>query len=212
MANLKLLELPLEELRKRIPSILLPHPKVDEKVLEKLKNILAKVDEMKGQRTSLWIQLRDNMHKDDITGVLVTREEKQPLSQLFRKELEKHTQTATLIEKNVGAQENILKALTETYAEFTTFRKYLNDVIQKRNAMIKSILNSFDIYDDLAAKVKKGIEFYDKLETNVTKLLQRLKSTCKVQEEEREQILMKKKKVPSSSGIEPTTSAPIRAI
>ena len=97
VANLKLLELPLEELRKRIPSIQLPHPKVDEKVLEKLKNILTKVDEMKGQRTSLWIQLRDNMHKDDITGVLVTREEKQPLSQLFRKELEKHTQTVSAL-------------------------------------------------------------------------------------------------------------------
>lgn len=97
VANLRLLGLPLEELRKRIPSIQLPHPKVDEKALEKLKIILAKVDEMKGQRASLWIQLRDTMHKDDITGVLVTREEKQPLDQLFQKELEKHTQTVSTL-------------------------------------------------------------------------------------------------------------------
>lgn len=55
--------------------------------------------------------------------------------------------------------------------------------------MISSLIGSYDAYEDLLAKSSKGLEFYRKLEINVSKLLQRVKSTCKVQEEEREQIL-----------------------
>lgn len=40
--------------------------------LQKIKTILDKVDEMRKQRISLESQLRDLIHKDDITGVLVT--------------------------------------------------------------------------------------------------------------------------------------------
>lgn len=44
----------------------------DMKSLQKIKTILDKVDEMRKQRISLESQLRDLIHKDDITGVLVT--------------------------------------------------------------------------------------------------------------------------------------------
>lgn len=40
--------------------------------LQKMKSILGKVDEMRKQRILLESQLRDLIHKDDITGVLVT--------------------------------------------------------------------------------------------------------------------------------------------
>lgn len=40
--------------------------------LQKMKTILGKVDEMRKQRISLESQFRDLIHKDDITGVLVT--------------------------------------------------------------------------------------------------------------------------------------------
>ncbi len=39
-----------------------------------MKTILGKVDEMRKQRISLESQFRDLIHKDDITGVLVTTE------------------------------------------------------------------------------------------------------------------------------------------
>jgi len=40
--------------------------------LQKYKAILGKVDEMRKQRISLESQLRDLIHKDDITGVVGT--------------------------------------------------------------------------------------------------------------------------------------------
>lgn len=47
---------------------------------------------MKSQRAMLWAQLRDALHNDDITSVLVTRQPEQTLDQVFEKQLEKHQQ------------------------------------------------------------------------------------------------------------------------
>ena len=38
-------------------------------------------------------------------------------------------------------------------------------------------------------KSQKGLEFYKKLEANVQKLLSRCRNVCKVQQEEREQMM-----------------------
>lgn len=96
-----------------------------------------------------------------------------------------------MLEQNTVAQDNICKALVDAYANFSTSRRYIQDVINKRNSMITALLTSYDTYDDLLGKANKGIEFYNKLETNVSKLLQRIRSACKVQDEEREQMLAK---------------------
>lgn len=63
---------------------------VDERALQELENLISKVDEMKNQRAMLWSQLRDSIHKDDITGVLITKQPHQSLDDIFQKELEKH--------------------------------------------------------------------------------------------------------------------------
>lgn len=95
----------------------------------------------------------------------------------------------TLIEQNTAAQENIKKALVDAYAQAVNTRRYIQDILQRRTSTISSLMASSDSYDDLLSKANKGIEFYTKLETNVSKLLQRIKSTFKVQQEEREQVL-----------------------
>lgn len=94
-----------------------------------------------------------------------------------------------MIEQNLAAQDNILAALTDAYAQTANVRKNVEEVLKRREMTISSLINSYDAYEDLLAKSSKGLEFYRKLEINVSKLLQRVKSTCKVQEEEREQIL-----------------------
>ncbi|XP_063922824.1 tyrosine-protein phosphatase non-receptor type 23 isoform X2 [Zophobas morio] len=191
VANLKILCQPLMELQKQIPSVELPNPNVDENCVKEIETLIAKVEEMRNQRAMLWTQFREAVHKDDITSVLVTRQPDQPLDQLFQQELQKHQELASLIEQNVTAQENILKAFVDAYARSMNTRRYLQDVISKRNATVTALITSFDTYEDLVAKATKGIDFYNKLETNVSKLLQRIRSASKVQQEEREQMLLK---------------------
>lgn len=96
-----------------------------------------------------------------------------------------------MIEQNTTAQENIRRALVDAYANAVNTRKYVKDIIQKRTSTINALIASYDTYDDIISKSLKGIEFYTKLETNVSKLLQRIKSACKVQQEERDQMLLK---------------------
>ncbi|VEN54036.1 unnamed protein product [Callosobruchus maculatus] len=191
VANLKILQQPLKQLTQHLPSIELPNPNVDDKALKDLDVLVAKVDEMRTQRAMLWAQLREAVHQDDITNSLVTKQPNQSLEQLFQQEIEKHNKLTNLIEQNLAAQENIKKALVDSYAKAVNTRRYIQDVVQKRQSTVSALIQSCDSYEDLLAKANKGVEFYTKLETNVSKLLQRIKSACKVQQEEREQMLKK---------------------
>ncbi|EFN72933.1 Tyrosine-protein phosphatase non-receptor type 23 [Camponotus floridanus] len=194
--NLKILAQPLADLMAHIPS---PNQSSEKsqntKEIEKmhtkeLKRILNKVDEMRMQRLELHSKLRDQIAQDDLTRLLVTAtSESAPLDRLFADQLSKHQSLVNLIEQNLAAQDNILAALTDVYAQTANIRKNVEEILKRREIIISSLINSYDAYEDLLAKSSKGLEFYRKLEINVTKLLQRVKSTCKVQEEEREQIL-----------------------
>ncbi|XP_018043655.1 PREDICTED: tyrosine-protein phosphatase non-receptor type 23 isoform X2 [Atta colombica] len=203
--NLKILAQPLADLMAQIPSpnVCLADQgseKSQVKEIEKmqtkeLKRVLNKVDEMRMQRLDLLTKLRDQIVQDDLTRLLVTAtSESVSLDRLFADQLNKHQSLVSLIEQNLAAQDNILAALTDAYAQTANVRKSVEEVLKRREMTISSLINSYDAYEDLLAKSSKGLEFYRKLEINVSKLLQRVKSTCKVQEEEREQILAKDNK------------------
>lgn len=81
--------------------------------------------------------------------------------------------------------------MTDAYARYSNVRKSTAEAVRKRQSVINALISCFDAYEDLLAKSAKGHEFYNILETNVSKLLGRVKSTCRVQQEEREQMLLK---------------------
>lgn len=196
IANLRVMELPPTELMKQIPSVAVLQLEEDPAVQEMI-HLVGKVEEMRRQRSMLATQLRESVCGDDITAQLVTRQGEN-LDSLFSQELQKHSKYVALIEQNLAAQDNILKALTDAYAQYVGPRKATQEILRQRNMTISALMSSYDAYEDLLAKSSKGQEFYRKLETNVTKLLQRVKGTCKVQQEERDTILAKNgKQLPS---------------
>ena len=65
--------------------------------------------------------------------------------------------------------------------------------------MISSLIQSYDVYEDLLAKTNKGTEFYRKLEGNVLRLLDRVKGVCKLQQEERQHLKDRQPK-PTTTG------------
>lgn len=164
---------------------------------------------MQRQRNELHAKLRDSVAQDDLTRLLVTATaESASLEALFAEQIGKHQSLVNLIDQNLSAQENILAALTDAYARTADTRKAVDEVLKRRDFTISSLITSYDAYEDLLAKSTKGLEFYRKLEVNVTKLLQRVKSTCRVQEEEREQILARNDKTtyPAEGSIGPTST------
>lgn len=166
-----------------------------------MQHLMNKVEEMKQQRLMLANQLRESICQDDITRQVVTYTG-ECLQTLFQQELQKHQRYVQLIEQNLAAQENILKAVKDAYARYGATRKLTAELYRRRESMIASLISSYDAYEDLIAKSAKGLDFYKKLETNVTKLLQRVKGTCKVQDEERVQMMK------SVKGADVTTPTP----
>ena len=73
--------------------------------------------------------------------------------------------------------------MTERNAEYADARVKVDNVVRAREDMIGSLVASYHAYEDLLTKTTKGLEFYDKLEANVSKLLARVGGVVKVQED-----------------------------
>ncbi|XP_055701901.1 tyrosine-protein phosphatase non-receptor type 23 isoform X2 [Phlebotomus papatasi] len=194
VSNLKTLAQPLSEITGVVP---VNKEAADESHFAELKHLLTKVNTMKAQRATLVQEFRDGVTADDITGKIVTWEKK--LEKLFKKELAKHDKVVSLIEQNLSAQNNILKALTDAYAKCAPQMKALVETKHKREHFFSSLAASYDIYEDLLGKSAKGLEFYRKLQGNVQKLVTRIKAARDVQEEERQQRLKSTNITPSPS-------------
>uniref|UniRef100_A0A336M0Q9 CSON009406 protein n=1 Tax=Culicoides sonorensis TaxID=179676 RepID=A0A336M0Q9_CULSO len=199
--NLKILSLPLAEIKKSVPVL---GPEIDEAALKDLDLLLKKVDEMKSQREILISQLRESINNDDITSQVIAWGDKK-IEKLFEQELTKHDKYIKLLEQNMAAQTNILKATTDTYAKCAMIIKAINETKAKRDQFFNSLTASFDVYEDLLGKSTKGLEFYKKLHGNVQKLMSRVKAAKDVQDEERSQRIQAKVKqqqvIPNSGGM-----------
>lgn len=196
VSNLKILGQPLSALKTQVPQA----DPIDEITRKELQTLLNKVEEMKQQRDGVFNDLREQiLNKDDITAQLIAHGDKD-VEDLFSKELKKYSQSVNIIDQNLVAQGNILKALTDTYAKHAMTLKSYNDTKLKREQFYSSLIASFDVYEDLMLKSAKGLDFYKKLHTNVQKLMSRVKAARDVQEEERQQLL--KNAVPKAQTVD----------
>ncbi|XP_044275483.1 tyrosine-protein phosphatase non-receptor type 23 [Varanus komodoensis] len=191
ISSLKLLSGPLEHVRAALPAPSLTEE--EKQVLQNLKRILAKVQEMKDQRVSLEQQLREMIQKDDLTTSLVTTDRSE-MKKLFEEQLKKYGQIRVYLEQNLAAQENVLKALTEANVKYAAVRKVLAEVERKWNSTLQTLVASYEAYEDLMKKSQEGKDFYADLESKVVKLLEKGRGACKAAEAARQQSLGKEMK------------------
>ena len=59
----------------------------------------------------------------------------------------------------------------------------------RREKKIQSLIQSYDVYEDLLAKTQKGIDYYHRLDASIQQLLERARRVCSAQEEERLAII-----------------------
>ncbi|KAM6281343.1 LOW QUALITY PROTEIN: tyrosine-protein phosphatase non-receptor type 23 [Porphyrio hochstetteri] len=191
IGNLRLLSGPLEQVRAALPTPSLTED--DKQVLQNLKRILAKVQEMRDQRASLEQQLRDMIQKDDITTSLVTTDRSE-MKKLFEEQLKKYDQIKVYLEQNLAAQENVLKALTDANVKYAAVRKALAEVEHKWNTTVQTLVASYEAYEDLMKKSQEGKDFYTDLEGKATRLLEKARAACRATEANRQQLLEREMK------------------
>ncbi|XP_005547015.3 tyrosine-protein phosphatase non-receptor type 23 isoform X1 [Macaca fascicularis] len=203
VGNLRLLSGPLDQVRAALPTPALTPE--DKAVLQNLKRILAKVQEMRDQRVSLEQQLRELIQKDDITASLVTTDHSE-MKKLFEEQLKKYDQLKVYLEQNLAAQDRVLRALTEANVQYAAVRRVLSDLDQKWNSTLQTLVASYEAYEDLMKKSQEGRDFYADLESKVAALLERTQSTCQAREAARQQLLdreLKKKPPPRPTAPKP---------
>ncbi|NWR64302.1 PTN23 phosphatase, partial [Bucorvus abyssinicus] len=206
IGNLRLLSGPLDQVRAALPSPTLTED--DKQVLQNLKRILTKVQEMRDQRMSLEQQLRELIQKDDITTSLVTTDRSE-MKKLFEEQLKKYDQIKVYLEQNLAAQENVLKALTDANVKYAAVRKALAEVEHKWNTTIQTLVASYEAYEDLMKKSQEGKDFYTDLEAKAAKLLEKARAACQAAEATRQQILEKElKKQPPPRPTAPKPALP----
>lgn len=95
-----------------------------------MRRLLDKVDEMRKQRIRLIADLRTALDKDDITpqALIDPYSDSNPI---IKAQLSRHDKAIAVIDQNLAAQANILKALTEANANFADFRKQIFDTIER---------------------------------------------------------------------------------
>ncbi|KAM4821320.1 tyrosine-protein phosphatase non-receptor type 23 [Thomomys bottae] len=203
VGNLRLLSGPLDQVRAALPTPALTPE--DKAVLQNLKRILAKVQEMRDQRVSLEQQLRELIQKDDITAALVTTDHSE-MKKLFEEQLKKYDQLCVYLEQNLAAQDNVLRALTEANVQYAAVRRVLSELDQKWNSTLQTLVASYEAYEDLMKKSQEGKDFYADLESKVAALLERAQGTCRAREATRQQLLdreLKKKPPPRPTAPKP---------
>ena len=190
--NLKLLSQSIDDLASLIPTL----DQLDEKTLsslEDMRKIMLKVDEMRNQRNHLELELRTAVQNDDITGRIAAKGDNDN-ERMFEDELKKHDKVIGYIRQNISAQTSIVQAMTERNADYADARYNVDKVMKDREDTVGQLVASYHAYEDLLNKTTKGLEFYDKLDGNVSKLLDRVKGVVKVQAEERNQIMQSSEK------------------
>ena len=79
-----------------------------------------------------------------------------------------------LIRQNIQAKWIIFRAMAEEVAVYADAKIKVEELMKKREKVISSMVASYHAYKGLLDETTKGLEFYDKLGVNMSKLKARL--------------------------------------
>ncbi|KAI1292180.1 Tyrosine-protein phosphatase non-receptor type 23 [Halotydeus destructor] len=158
---------------------------VDSSILSELEKLVSKVDEMKGQRSVLENQLRESILKDDVLAKVVSHS-KGDLDEIFDSELKKFEKHVSLIDQNLAAQENILKALTKANARYAETRKAVKQREKERQERVQQLIVAYEVYQDILDNAEKALQFYPKFKVMIEKTASEISSAIRHRQEERE--------------------------
>uniref|UniRef100_A0A8R1HZD7 BRO1 domain-containing protein n=1 Tax=Caenorhabditis japonica TaxID=281687 RepID=A0A8R1HZD7_CAEJA len=159
--NLQLLSLPCNEMwQKILPEWKAPKEMSPEEV--QLRKMVEKVLEMRTQRHTLLAQIETTMKQDDISKKLMgTNEERANL--IMQEELTKYAKYEQLINLNVQAQENIVRAFADANADFCAERIEMQRAKTAYDQKVAELIGSYDVYRDVTRKIEEGEQFYRQL-------------------------------------------------
>lgn len=140
--------------------------------------ILRKLNLVKRERLQVLKDLKDKVHNDDISNVLILNKKAiaNQESQLFQAELEKFRQHQNRLVSTVHKQSSLLKELTKTYGDLLQDKRVRSDqqkyeVLQKSRSTVKNKYKKiFTAHEDMIQGLMRAQGFYSEMKDSVDSL------------------------------------------
>ncbi|KAH8729064.1 BRO1-like domain-containing protein [Phaeosphaeriaceae sp. PMI808] len=143
-----------------------------------VEDLLRKLNLVKKERTQILKDLKDKVHSDDISNVLILNKKAiaNQESQLFKAELEKFRPHQNRILQANHKQTSLLKELTRTYSDLLKDKRVRSEqskyeaFSRQRNTVMTKYRKVYQSFNDLEAGLLRAQNFYSEMKETVSSL------------------------------------------
>ncbi|KAF2774393.1 BRO1-domain-containing protein [Teratosphaeria nubilosa] len=165
--------------------------------IARVEELMRKLQAVKRERQQVLKDLKDKIHNDDISNVLILN--KKAISNqeaaLFKSELEKFRPHQNRIIQANHKQSSLMKELTRTYGDLLQDKRVRSEqnkyesFSRQRNAVLSKYRKVFQAYTDLQAGLERAQQFYDEMKDTVDSLKKNVESFVENRRSEGGQLL-----------------------
>lgn len=152
-------------------------PSVSDQIA-KVEDLLRKLNLVKRERTQVLKDLKEKIHNDDISHVLILNRKSMgnQEGQLFQAELEKFRSHQNRLISTVHKQQSLLKDLTKTYGDLLQDKRVRSDqqrfegVARSKNTVLTKYKRVHTAHEDLIQGLLRAQGFYSEMKESVDSL------------------------------------------
>ncbi|CAO2652837.1 Nn.00g022480.m01.CDS01 [Neocucurbitaria sp. VM-36] len=164
-----------------------------------VEDLLRKLNLVKKERTQILKDLKDKVHSDDISNVLILNKKAiaNQESQLFKAELEKFRPHQNRILQANHKQASLLKELTRTYSDLLKDKRVRSEqskyeaYSRQRNTVMTKYRRVYQSFNDLVAGLLRAQSFYSEMKETVSSLQKNVETFVNNRRSEGGQLLSK---------------------
>lgn len=165
--------------------------------IAKVEDLLRKLNLVKRERMQVLKDLKEKVHTDDISNVLILNKKAiaNQETQLFQAELEKFRSHQNRLISTVHKQSSLLKELTKTYGDLLQDKRVRSDqqrydAVQKtKNGVLTRYRRVYNAHNDLLQGLERAQSFYGEMKESVDSLEKNVESFVSNRRAEGAQLL-----------------------
>ncbi|KAK5138217.1 hypothetical protein LTR08_004913 [Meristemomyces frigidus] len=165
--------------------------------IERVEELMRKLQLVKRERQQVLKDLKDKIHNDDISNVLILNKKAitNQEAALFKSELEKFRPHQNRILQANHKQSSLMKELTRTYGDLLQDKRVRSEqnkyeaFSRQRNAVLSRYRKVYQAYLDLQAGLARAQQFYNEMKDTIDSLKQNVDSFVENRRSEGGQLL-----------------------
>lgn len=139
-------------------------------LLDQTRHYLDSLQIIRKERDARFLDFKDKVHKDDISGILVLNNKNPDIQEsVFKSELAKFQPFQSEFDESIKRQQTLLKELTVTWKKVLENKSVRNKNLQKeelksrQKALVDRFHSAYNAWRDIEQGLNKAHEFYQKL-------------------------------------------------